>query len=174
MASFELVVQVRDFDGKPTGKTKSLTTNSPEEMDGFWVRNTGAKSKKRPKASSGRKQSIKEKIFKKIDQLVKLEKGWDGRSALPVNNVTAQAGKEVISSLSDLLKFAPNVAPLTSGAFQVEFKSNKTEKELEIEFQDHVCIRYLMWDGSTGFSEEKEIGYNEIWKLRESLQWLMK
>lgn len=46
---FELVLQVRDSLGNPTGKTKSLVTDSAEELDNFFLRNTGSTKKKEDK-----------------------------------------------------------------------------------------------------------------------------
>lgn len=38
---FELVIQIRDSLGNPTGKTKSITTDKAEELDTFLQRNVG-------------------------------------------------------------------------------------------------------------------------------------
>lgn len=44
-AKFELVIQIRDRLGNPTGKTKSFKTDNAEELDNFWERNIGTKNK---------------------------------------------------------------------------------------------------------------------------------
>lgn len=48
-AKFELVLQVRDNAGNPTGKTKSFVTDSPEELDRYFERNSGMKKVKNKK-----------------------------------------------------------------------------------------------------------------------------
>lgn len=172
---YELVVQVRDLNGVPTGQTKSLKTSSPEDLDSFWSRNSGVK-----KRGGGRKQSpsksdkIKKNLIADIDKLKKLQPGWDGQSAKPVNGLILEKSKDIVTSLADAIKFSPKVVPMAGGNFQLEFSSNKTNKELEIEFTDVDTITYLMWDSATGFSEEKSVGTNEIAKIRWCLNWLIK
>ena len=48
---FELVLQSRDLEGNPTGKTKSFTAETPEELDRHFQRNkfTPPKNKKKNK-----------------------------------------------------------------------------------------------------------------------------
>lgn len=46
---FELVIQVRDAQGNPTGKTKSFVTNRAEELESYYNRNSGRLKKKKKK-----------------------------------------------------------------------------------------------------------------------------
>lgn len=46
---FELVLQIRDNNGNPTGKTKSFITDNAEELDKYWQRNNGVKKGKKKK-----------------------------------------------------------------------------------------------------------------------------
>lgn len=46
---FELVLQIRDHNGNPTGKTKSFVCDSAEELDKYYERNNGSKKKKKKK-----------------------------------------------------------------------------------------------------------------------------
>jgi hypothetical protein len=46
---FELVIQVRDAQGNPTGKTKSFLTNKAEELESYYNRNSGRLKKKKKK-----------------------------------------------------------------------------------------------------------------------------
>ncbi len=55
---FELVLQIRDHNGNPTGKTKSFVTDSAEELDRYYERNNGMKKVK----------SKKKKVEKKTDE----------------------------------------------------------------------------------------------------------
>lgn len=36
---FELVVQIRDNKGNLTGKTRSFTTDNPNELEQLWIKN---------------------------------------------------------------------------------------------------------------------------------------
>lgn len=62
---FELVLQIRDHNGHPTGKTKSFVTDNPEELETYYNRNSGKKKKK--------KKVVKEVEAKKSEE-VKTEK----------------------------------------------------------------------------------------------------
>lgn len=55
---FELVIQVRDAQGNPTGKTKSFLTNKAEELESYYNRNSGRlkKKKKKVEAATSEKQ----------------------------------------------------------------------------------------------------------------------
>ena len=55
---FELVIQVRDAQGNPTGKTKSFLTNKAEELETYYNRNSGRlkKKKKKVEAATSEKQ----------------------------------------------------------------------------------------------------------------------
>ena len=51
---FELVIALRDSMGNPTGKTKSFTTDFPDELDMFWLRNNTTKNKEKYEQSKDR------------------------------------------------------------------------------------------------------------------------
>lgn len=46
---FEIVIQVRDHAGNPTGKTKSFITDNSEELETWYNRNAGNKKQKNTK-----------------------------------------------------------------------------------------------------------------------------
>jgi len=43
---FELVIQVRDNNGLPSGKTKSIQTNDAADLEGFLNKNIGRKKRR--------------------------------------------------------------------------------------------------------------------------------
>lgn len=45
--SLEIVIQMRDKDGNPTGKTRTFQTNSSEKLSGWFEQNTFRKMKKK-------------------------------------------------------------------------------------------------------------------------------
>lgn len=53
---FELVVQVRDGEGSPTGRTKHFVTDNPEELEVLWNRNSSKVNKKKKKVAAAAKE----------------------------------------------------------------------------------------------------------------------
>lgn len=47
--AFELVIQVKDNQGKQTGKVKYYSSDTPQGIADLWVRNNGIKTKRRRK-----------------------------------------------------------------------------------------------------------------------------
>lgn len=47
--NFEIVLQVRNLNGEPTGRTKSFSSDSPEEIEGWFNSNTWRDMRPRPK-----------------------------------------------------------------------------------------------------------------------------
>lgn len=168
---FELVVQIRDQQGNPTGKTKIYSTESPEEIGSTWERYEV--SKRNPSKNKNKKQkSLREQIKASLERLTKLEKGWDGRGGIPFNYQTYLSALEVVSALVDVIKIKPKVVPSTDGRAQLEFA--KGDKELELEFVDKDTIRYLLWDPKNNITEEFETGAKDIRRLRQALIYLHK
>ncbi len=63
--SFELVVIVRDNKGNPTGRRKSFTCDTPQELEELWIKNNGVtKKRKRHKVEAATKEEA-EKVIKK-------------------------------------------------------------------------------------------------------------
>lgn len=58
---FELVLQIRDHSGNPTGKTKSFVTDSAEELDRYYERNNGMKKVKSRKKKEDKKAVAEKK-----------------------------------------------------------------------------------------------------------------
>ena len=48
---FELVIELKDKDGNPTGIKKSYQTNDASKLSDFWIRNNGIDKKKKRKKS---------------------------------------------------------------------------------------------------------------------------
>lgn len=46
---FELTIQLRDHQGKLTGKTKTITTDNADELDTFWSQNNTQNDSRRNK-----------------------------------------------------------------------------------------------------------------------------
>jgi hypothetical protein len=54
---FELVIQVRDSEGTPTGKKKTFFAESPAELEVLWNRNSGRVKKKRKKVVAAKTEA---------------------------------------------------------------------------------------------------------------------
>ena len=59
---FELVLQVRDHNGNPTGKTKSFVTDQAEELERYYERNNGTKKVKKKKKVIGKEEVKSEEV----------------------------------------------------------------------------------------------------------------
>ena len=174
-SSFELVIQVRDGLGQPTGKTKTIRSDNQEDLDSFWNRNGGIVVEKKKKRTVRQKEdSLKDRIKNDLEKLTKLERGWDGKDGLPFNSVTYQKALEILAGSHDLIKFKPKIVATSLGSARLEFANRDNQKELDIEFVDEYFVRYYFYDPADNFSEEKQFGSNEIWRVRELLTQLMK
>ena len=75
---FELVVQLKDSQGKPTGRTKSFATDNPEKMDELWHRHGQVTKKKRKKAKAAiEPKDIKEGVEAANEYSKKINKNED-------------------------------------------------------------------------------------------------
>ncbi len=166
---FELVVQVRNSDGLPTGTTKTITTSKAEELESFYNRNSGTTKKK--KRTRSKKNN---KLLEQINNLSKLEAGWDGPHSKQINSLIIKAAKDLITSMSSLIDISSTrIVPVSLGSLQIEVKG-KNNKELELQFLDDQTISYLMWDAENSFNESKEVPLNEVWKIKNLFKWASK
>ncbi len=47
--TFELMIQIKDHQGNPTGRTKTIATDEPSKLAYFWYRNRAPQKKKKGK-----------------------------------------------------------------------------------------------------------------------------
>ena len=69
--SFELVLQVRDREGKPTGQKKSYSTEDAVALHRFWVRNS-PKLKKKKKSKAAKTTKEVNDALKEVEQHTKM------------------------------------------------------------------------------------------------------
>ena len=173
--SFELVLQVRDMSGNPTGKTKNVLTDDPAELESFLVRSCGdvfkekrgGKNRSEENRKQSKKQDIASFIISKLEKNTRLPKNWDGKDGIPLNYNTFTSASTIIKSIADLFPYKPRVIAMPNGQAKLEFLSNKTERVLEITFFDEYSLEYFYYDPKNNFEEERSIGNNEINKLRD-------
>jgi len=72
--TFELVVQVKDIEGNPTGDTKSFVTNEASKLHQFWLRNSGKPKKKKKNKDIGPASNTRqiEEGLKEVENYVKI------------------------------------------------------------------------------------------------------
>jgi hypothetical protein len=72
---FELVVQVRDNQGVPTGKKKQFVADSGDQLELHWNRNGGKVKKKHRKSSAAQSEhDIKEALKETETHIQKIRK----------------------------------------------------------------------------------------------------
>ena len=63
--SFELVIEILDSQGNPTGKRKSYGSDDADKVSNFWQRNKGNYKKKKKKTQTATKEEA-DKILKEM------------------------------------------------------------------------------------------------------------
>jgi len=69
--TYEIVVQIRDAQGNPTGKTKSFSSDYPDKISNFWHRMHGKPKRKRRKEGALPKGKEADKLAKEAGQYAK-------------------------------------------------------------------------------------------------------
>ncbi len=65
---FELVMQVRDNQGRLTGRTKSIQSDNAADLETFFIRNTVAKKKKKKAGAAAKTTSEINQAIKEIEK----------------------------------------------------------------------------------------------------------
>lgn len=149
---FELTVQIRDGLGNPTGKVRTVTTDSPEELEGFFARYNYTEAKKNNKRKKKSTNNLKNKLLKEVEKLRGLKENWGGGNEGPINLLILDKFEQYLISIVDLLKFKPKIMPLThsdlehkSCGVRLFIQNFKNNKELEVDFvhTDYVNIQFF-------------------------------
>lgn len=171
---FELVVQVRDKLGKPTGKTKTISTDSPEELDGFYERYNVASKKKRKKKAQKSSNNVRNKTLKSLAKLQTLQLDWDGNNAPPINTILLEKAAAFIQSVSDIMRFQPKIIALAetemehkTGGIRIFFQNYSTHKELEVDFVHPEYIKYNFHDPIEKTSLDSAVPTNKSNEIRK-------
>lgn len=90
-----------------------------------------------------------------IDQLTKLEEGWDGRKAVPVASGVAAAAIAFVRQIPPEQLQGMQSVPFTDGRLQLEW--DRGERSLEIEFSSPLEVHYLKWDPANGIEDEGKV-----------------
>lgn len=77
--SFEIVLDVKDKEGNPTGIKKTFSTDDSFKLHQFWIRNSGTNKKKKKKKTEAA-STVREinDALKEIDNYVKIVRNKKG------------------------------------------------------------------------------------------------
>jgi hypothetical protein len=69
-------------------------------------------------------------VSDRLEQLIRLEEGWDGYTGFPVSFVNAKFAFHMLESICRLDAPAPQIVPGSSGDLQIEWHTNAGDIEL--------------------------------------------
>jgi hypothetical protein len=104
-----------------------------------------------------------------LEDLRRLNAGWDGYGAEPINSATIDAALRVVDQLPASLVDAPQVVPMTRGRLQLEW--HRGNRSLELEFETPERLHYLKWDSDAGIEEEDVFPSSQTQTVVELLRW---
>jgi hypothetical protein len=102
---------------------------------------------------SDRSDGWQVEVVRRLDALVRLEKGWDGYSASPVAIENAIFALRMIEAMTSATTPAPSIVPGTSGDLQVEWHTLNGDIELHVLGPNRVSA----WHTFAGFEDDNEI-----------------
>lgn len=98
-------------------------------------------------------------VEKQLEELIRLEHGWDGYRGLPVSLETANFALRMLESICDDAVPTPNIVPGTNGDVQFEWHTEKGDVELHVRRANSVhAWRKTEQTGPDG--EECELTFN--------------
>lgn len=71
-------------------------------------------------------------VTKRLEDLIRLERGWDGYAGSPVSFVNATFALSMLKSICDSQTPAPQIVPGSSGDLQVEWHTLRGDVELHV------------------------------------------
>lgn len=84
----------------------------------------------------------RDKVIERLEELIRLENGWDGYQGLPVSFENAAFALRMVETISNWNTEAPQIVPGYSGDLQVEWHTLKGDLELHIEKPNKVIAWY--------------------------------
>ena len=77
-------------------------------------------------------------VTKRLEDLIRLERGWDGYAGSPVSFVNATFALSMLKSICDSQTPAPQIVPGSSGDLQVEWHTLRGDVELHVKTPNDV------------------------------------
>jgi hypothetical protein len=104
-----------------------------------------------------------------IQELTRLERGWDGRHAVPVEESVAESAIAFVRQLRSGQLGTMRSVPFADGRLQLEW--DRGERSLELEFANASDAHYLKWDPSEGIEEEGSVSPIRFPALNGLVSW---
>lgn len=105
-------------------------------------------------------------VGRRLEELIRLPKGWDGYGGLPVDFLNAYFALSMLESICANSSEVPQIVPGVSGDLQIEWHTLKGDVELHVLSPNKVRAWYSKVDGS---EEGLELTNN----FRQVAQWVM-
>lgn len=87
-------------------------------------------------------------VTKRLEDLIRLERGWDGYAGSPVSFVNATFALSMLKSICDSQTPAPQIVPGSSGDLQVEWHTLRGDVELHVRAPNDVHAWRAKSDGA--------------------------
>lgn len=181
--TFELVLNVKDRNGNPTGMKKYFGTDTAEDLANHWNRNGGGfwedknfekpflfgeipSREDRPKQNKSF-DSARAILLKRISKLSKTNPSRmaDGESIISEN--TIKTASEVVNCIADSIRVKVKIVTNKLGAIILEFNSYLgIEQSLELSILNN-DVSYNFWNGSVEDQEHKDYSIFDRVKIRQ-------
>lgn len=86
-------------------------------------------------------------VEQELNHLLRLRPCWDGRRALPVEEIAVETMVRVLSTLMDEASSLPQLFPLTDGGLQAEWHVGGNDIEIEVEGRGAAHVLATAADG---------------------------
>ena len=83
-------------------------------------------------------------VKQRIEDLIRLEEGWDGYNAAPVSFSTGMFAFRMLESICQRDTPAPQIVPGSSGDLQMEWHTNHGDLELWVRSPNNVHVSWTM------------------------------
>lgn len=90
-----------------------------------------------------------------INDLLRLQPGWDGRRAQPPTDAAVGSAVDLLFAVADDLSLPPQVFPLPDGGLQLEWHA-RASVEIEVDAEGVAHVLTVDQDGTTVLNDELE------------------
>jgi hypothetical protein len=95
----------------------------------------------------------RDEVLLRLNELVRLPRGWDGYSAEPVSFANAQFALRLLETILPPNVPTPQIVPGTSGDLQIEWHTRTGDMELHVQAPNHVHAWRALADGDADGEE---------------------
>ncbi|NOU20633.1 MAG: hypothetical protein HOO93_02395 [Methyloglobulus sp.] len=109
----------------------------------------------------------RDKVTRRLEELIRLENGWDGYQGLPVSFENAAFALRMLETISSWNTEAPQIVPGYSGDLQVEWHTLNGDLELHVERPNKVNAWYWNVNDKSISDGEELLLKNDFSKVAE-------